>query len=922
MTHMNILFSKGWKIRHKVLILAIIPLFLATSLLTGYFTWIRQADTEAFFVRQGSHMANALASVSELYMFSGDRQALLALSNATLKEQDVIAINFLNPDGTVLSHTGTIIGVTPSFKPVNYQKGMWIFQQPITYSTLEVDDFDYNDDPDSVKLQGTVQLGWVQLVFSETRLKNQQQAILVTGAGIAGAGLVLALLMAISFTRGISRPLSKLSKTVEQLESGNLSARAPELNGDEFKILALGLNRMAEKIEQASAQMQQRVDEATLQLKGTLGDLELRNQQLEQTGTELMAADQAKDEFLARMSHELRTPLTSILGYSELIERLGLSEQQLEFNQIIRQSSDLLLSVINDLLDFSKLRSNAIELELRPFQLEECLENIIAMHAHSAFEKGLELVLLIESDVPTGVIGDSLRFSQIINNLVSNAIKFTDQGEVVLLVSRSGLSQSEVQLNIRVKDSGIGLKAEDQEGLFTEFSQADSSITRRFGGSGLGLVIARKLAELMGGDVYLESTWQKGTEAVCHIQLSVEKQDQICSEMPDNDDMVIIYDRHPWALRELRHTVLKWTTHIVTVNSLSSLNHRLSQHEIDYSCVIVGLSAQETENEHLASILLQIRGLCDLPIMLASATARLPLQENSIEWNKYQPIDFISKPHRSRLFLEKLSRLLLGTHMTLHAPTQELKHDTAYDKAAWNPAEPLSAATGKDKPLLGCRILIAEDNDFNRGLITHILQEAGAIVVETTNGREAIEASQKHQLDMVLLDLNMPELDGYSTARELRNQQSAKETPIIAISAIAPNSKSLSTQLDIFDAVLAKPIDQQKFIKTLSGYWSAPLTMAKTTPESGPLFQVSEQALQAEILRLTEKIKVAAAHMKPDQIRYYAHQLKGILSPKKYTGLREISLKLESYPDDMSIEQTTELIAHMEWFVGDLTRDN
>ncbi len=917
MTHMNILFSKGWKIRHKVLILAIIPLFLATSLLTGYFTWIRQADTEAFFIRQGSHMASARASVSELYMFSGDRQALLALSNATLKEQDVIAINFLNPDGTVLSHTGAIIGVTPSFKPVDYQKGMWIFQQPITYSTLEVDDFDYNDDPDNVESQGAVQLGWVQLVFSETRLQNQQQAILVTGSGIAGAGLVLALLMAISFTRGISHPLSKLSKTVEQLESGNLSARAPELNGDEFKILALGLNRMAEKIEQASAQMQQRVDEATLQLKGTLGDLELRNQQLERTGTELMAADQAKDEFLARMSHELRTPLTSILGYSELIERLGLSEQQLEFNQIIRQSSDLLLSVINDLLDFSKLRSNAIELELRPFQLEECLENIIAMHAHSAFEKGLELVLLIESDVPTGVIGDSLRFSQIINNLVSNAIKFTDQGEVVLLVSRSALSQSEVQLNIRVKDSGIGLKAEDQEGLFTEFSQADSSITRRFGGSGLGLVIAKKLAELMRGDVYLESTWQKGTEAVCHIQLAVENPPQSCSDMPDNDDIVIIYDRHPWALRELRHTVLKWTTHIVTVNNLSSLSHRLGQHEIDYSCVIVGLSAQEAENENLASILLQIRGLCDFPIMLASATARLPMQENSIEWNKYQPIDFISKPHRSRLFLEKLSRLLLGTHVTLHAPTHELTHN----KTGCNLTEPFSAAAGKDQPLLGCRILIAEDNDFNRGLITHLLQEAGAIVVETTNGREAIEASQKHRLDMVLLDLNMPELDGYSTARELRNRQPGKETPIIAISAIAPNSKSLSTQLDIFDAVLSKPIDQQKFIETLSGYWSVPLTIAKTTTESGPLFQVSEQALQAEILRLTEKIKVAAAHIKPDQIRYYAHQLKGILSPKEYTGLREISLKLESYPDDMSIEQTSELIAHMEWFVDDLTRD-
>ncbi len=896
MTQMNILTPKDWKIRRKVLTLAIIPLFLATSLLTGYFTWVRQTETEAFFLQKGSNMAQSLASASELYMFSGDTPALQSIAQAALKEQDTIAVSFLNPNGSLLGQAGPLSDKPSGFEPVEFQSGNWIFNHPIQYSSIEVDDFALSDEPTSENSPETQLLGWVRVIFSDSRLKHQQQVILLTGAGIAGAGLALALLMAASFSRSISRPLSKLSETVELLESGNLSARAPDLKGNEFKILAIGLNRMAKKVEQASVQQKQRIEEATKKLKTTMTDLEQRNRQLETTRNELILADQAKDEFLARMSHELRTPITSIMGYSRLIEKLGLHEQQLEFNQVIQQSSDLLLSVINDLLNYSKLRSNAIELEQRPFFLEECLENIIAMHAHSAFKKGLELVLLIESDVPTEVVGDSLRFSQIVNNLLSNAVKFTEQGEVVLFVSVSNVEGNQVLLNIRVKDSGIGLKPEDQQRLFTEFSQADSSITRRFGGSGLGLVIAKELAELMQGSLVLESTWQKGTEALCQITMAIDARSQNLPAIPQRDDKIIIYDQHPWALRELRHTVLKWTTHIVTVSNISELLTRLIHPEAEFSCIIIGLSKEETDSQELSSLLQQVRSVCTTPLLLAGATARLTLQENPSEWNKFPSIDFISKPHRSKIFIEKLSALIFGIARQNHSRLT---------------AEPVA---GIGKRLNNKRVLIAEDNDFNRRLIAHLLVEAGATVIEASHGKEAVLAAESEQVDIFLLDLNMPELDGYSAARIIREKRKERPAPIIAISAIAPSAQSASEQLSLFDAVLTKPIDEQNFIDSLSKYCVQQDRSASDSNTSTQLFQVSEQALKEEVIRLASMIKKAASSRKTDQIRNYAHQLKGVIDPKLFSELSKLSLRLENITDGIGTHQIDTLMDELDHF--------
>lgn len=895
---------QNWNIRQKMLVLAVIPLVLITSLLSGYFIWSRQADMEAYFIQMGSGVSQYLVSASEFPMVSGDIDSLKNLAQASLTEQDVIVVIYYDTDKSVLLHQGESVSPSLTKVPIHRNGHYWSFQRPITSTAIEVDDFELPDSESTIRTATTTNLGWVQVILSDKRLRQEQHKAIFTGISIAGTVLILAILMALRLGRGITRPLSKLSKTVQELETGNLAARAPDLDGNEFHILVHGLNRMAEHIEHANEELKQRVDEATGQLKETLRDLEQRNQELEQTRQELITADHAKDEFLARMSHELRTPLTSVLGYSKLLDDLGLTAQQQEFNHVIKQSSDLLLSVINDLLDFAKLRSNAVQLEQIAFNLETCLEDLVTMHAHGAFDKGLELVLLIESDVPIHVIGDQLRLRQIVNNLLSNAIKFTHQGEVVITVSMADQSDESVTLVIQVKDSGIGIKKEDREHLFREFSQADSSITRRFGGSGLGLVISKRLANLMHGDIELISISGTGTEAVCSVQLALDKHlKETRTSIPSRTERVLIYDSHPWALRELRHQALKWTTQTVSTSKVELLISKIENSDTLFDALIIGLNQVQLKQHELISLLDRVRNVSAAPILLVGGVAILPLKNNEAKWSEYQPIDFISKPARSSHFTKHLTALVSGDFSTIDVEATDT--DGIDD-------------TTTGQTLLGANIIIAEDNDYNRQLIGGILESLGAKVIPTSNGREAVEACKNHQVDIVLMDLNMPEMDGYEAVAWIKASAHPKDSlPVIALTAATPQSGEDHTEMLLFDAVLEKPIDQDNFVSTLLNCWGKrklPPSPAKS--DNRPLIQVSEEALHNEINRLMVNLTRSVVDLERPLIRNYAHQLLGVINRKHFGEIAEIAshierLALESPPDILNdyFEQLLSLVS-------------
>jgi len=855
-----------------MLTLAVAPLILITGLLTGYFIWSGQTVIQDSFLSKGKEINRYLAKVSEFPMFSGDTEALRLLGTATITENQVESVTFFDTDRQILVQIGKGTPATPLSASTHKGEDRWLFQQPITYQALEVDDYPAARQAPSYATDEGKVLGWVQLSINDSLLSERQAYMLYTSIGIAIMGLLVTILMATHLGRSITRPLSKLSDTVKQLESGNLSARAPQLRGHEFSILAAGLNRMAERIEHVTEELQQRVNQATAQLTETLDNLEQQNRKLETARNELLIADRAKDEFLARMSHELRTPLTSILGYSELLKSEALTEQQHKFNHIINQSSDLLLAIINDILDFTQLRSNAITLEAQPFNLENCVENLIAMHAHGAFSKGLELVLIIESDVPTEVIGDSLRLKQIINNLLSNAIKFTAHGHVVVRLSVESQTAHQATLIIQVKDSGIGISQQELARLFNEFSQANVSISRRFGGSGLGLAIVKRLTQLMHGDVTLNSNKGQGTEANCQIRVQINPAYQrptpslVCRQSP-----LLICDQNPWARRGLRHLALQYSHQITALTARSALWQRISQPGAHFDVLIIGLLPAEVAEAPIRSLLQQLRRYTDAPLLLAGGTMQASLQGNTELWEEFQPLIFISKPPPKKLFIEQLAKLakLKPNQMAPPATTPAAGNQQTQSHA-----------------LAGARILVAEDNRYNRELVTRFLTNAGATVTEVENGEQAALQVKKQPFDMVLLDFNMPQLGGVGAARIIRALRLPNTPKLFALTAAIVGNYCQQDELQLFDDLISKPVSQENLIHSLATVWT-PATALRTTPG---LLKVSQTALHAEIKRLADKLTGAQER---EQIKYFAHQLRGILDAQCYGEITSLLLLIE-----------------------------
>jgi len=512
-------------LKQHILLLTIIPSLLMTAALTAYFVVSRQADAQNELIRQMSSSIQYLSKSSELGLFTGDKSALTKIARSIKANKDVRSVRFYDSvHKEVLTEGDSIVDVVVYFEHFFYKEefgSQWLFQTPVYSSNIEVEDYPaLEEQGEPIKL-----LGWVQLIADKSRLKKKQKSILVAGATIGFIGFFLVALLALKFSNSITLPLEEITKTVKQLELGNLSARVSVAAKGEMDSLVQGINQLSEKVEISNDSLQKRVDSTVTTLTQTLNTLEERNEQLEKTGIELIEANKTKDNFLASISHELRTPLTAIIGYSRLLEKTSLQSKQADHVGVIHQASMMLLALIDNILDFSKLKSESIELENVPFSLETLLDEIVDLHQLEVDDKSIHIRVIVDIDVPLDLIGDVFRIKQVLNNLVRNAIKFTSEGSVSITVSLPQ-NANDFGLVFTIKDSGIGMDSVDASHLFKPFSQADSSISRRFGGTGLGLVISKQLVDLLGGEISVNSWKGKGTEVTFSV-LNIEEQSDV-----------------------------------------------------------------------------------------------------------------------------------------------------------------------------------------------------------------------------------------------------------------------------------------------------------------------------------------------------------------------------------------------------------
>ncbi|EGU9097643.1 two-component sensor histidine kinase BarA [Salmonella enterica] len=782
----------NYSLRARMMILILAPTVLIGLLLSIFFVVHRYNDLQRQLEDAGASIIEPLAVSSEYGMNLQNRESIGQLISVLhRRHSDIVRAISVYDDHNRLFvtsnfHLAPSQMQLPAGAPfprrlsVDRHGDIMILRTPIISESYSPDESAIADAKNTKNMLGYVAL---ELDLKSVRLQQYKEIFISSVMMLFCIGIEL--IFGWRLMRDVTGPIRNMVNTVDRIRRGQLDSRVEGFMLGELDMLKNGINSMAMSLAAYHEEMQHNIDQATSDLRETLEQMEIQNVELDLAKKRAQEAARIKSEFLANMSHELRTPLNGVIGFTRLTLKTELNPTQRDHLNTIERSANNLLAIINDVLDFSKLEAGKLILESIPFPLRNTLDEVVTLLAHSSHDKGLELTLNIKNDVPDNVIGDPLRLQQVITNLVGNAIKFTESGNIDILVEKRALSNTKVQIEVQIRDTGIGIPERDQSRLFQAFRQADASISRRHGGTGLGLVITQKLVNEMGGDISFHSQPNRGSTFWFHIHLDLNP--NVIIDGPSTACL---------AGKRLAYIEPNATAAQCTLDLLSD-----TPVEVVYSPTFSALPLAHY----------------DIMILSVPVTFREPLTMQHERLAKAASMtDFLllALPCHAQINAEKLKQG--GAAACLLKPltsTRLLPALTEYCQLNHHP-EPLLMDTSK----ITMTVMAVDDNPANLKLIGALLEDKVQHVELCDSGHQAVDRAKQMQFDLILMDIQMPDMDGIRACELIHQLPHQQQTPVIAVTAHAmagQKEKLLSAGMNDY---LAKPIEEEKLHNLLLRY--------------------------------------------------------------------------------------------------------
>jgi signal transduction histidine kinase/CheY-like chemotaxis protein len=779
---------------------------LALGLASAAYAPYERANYRAMMASELSALGDTLGANTAASLMFNDRKSAREMLGALQSEKHIMAGCLYDRSGKVFAEYRRP-GLPRSFEiPVGSADGARFDSEKITLSRQVILD--------------QTNVGSIAIVSDLSVLQAKTREYVKISALVLLLSVLLAYIVSSQLLRKITSPILQLAGLAGRVSSEeDYSLRAAPVGTDEVGALVGSFNHMLESIQERDAALLSAKDELEIRVQERTEELRKEIEEHKRTEAEMRRAKEAaeeasraKSEFLANMSHEIRTPLNGVMGMTDLALGTELTAEQREYLDTVKLSADSLLGVINDILDFSKIEAGRIDIDIRPFNLRDSLESILRTLALRADEKGLELLCELAPEVPEMVRADASRLNQIVINLVGNAIKFTHEGEVAVKVEVDAQGEEERVLHFEVADTGIGVPPEKQKMIFDPFAQADTSTTRKYGGTGLGLTISKRLLEKMGGKIWLASEVGKGSRF--HFTLPVAVVDPGTVEIGKTAPpeilrgvRVLVVDDNRTNRRILEGMLKRWEMRSTSVEGGEEALVELPaarRAEDPYGLILLDMHMPKIDGFELVERIRQRPELSTATIMMLTSAGH---RGDAERCNKLGISAYLLKPIRQSELREAIARVLGARE----------------NKGAISLVTRYSLHDERD-PETVLRVLLVEDNLVNQRLATRMLEKRGHRVVLAANGREAIEILEKAKFDLVFMDIQMPEMDGIEATRAIRRKEigTDRRLPVIALTAHAMKGDREKCIAAGMDDYLPKPIRPQELDEILEHYLVRP----------------------------------------------------------------------------------------------------